>query len=313
MTVAVGFKHEALFYSDEREFLEGTVPFVHEGVELGEAVQVAVSGPRIELMREQLGGNADWVRFIEMGELGKNPARIIPAWRDFLASSGGRAVRGIGEPVWPGRSADELVECDHHEALLNLAFESAPSFQLLCPYDSAGLEEDVLEAACRNHPGLRGRDHDHNGAAYSPPHRRGAPFSGPLAPAPDDAEALTFEEKSIGRVRRWVAEHAIAAGFGERRRWDLVVSVGELAANSVEHGGGGGIARIWHESGEEGDTVVCQVEDRGIFEDPLAGRRRPTARQLRGRGLWVANHLCDLIQIRSGADGTIARARMRAG
>jgi MEDS: MEthanogen/methylotroph, DcmR Sensory domain len=44
-------------------------------------------------------------------------------------------LRGIGEPLFATRSADELVECQRHEALLNLAFQDAPGFWLLCPYD----------------------------------------------------------------------------------------------------------------------------------------------------------------------------------
>ena len=38
-------------------------------------------------------------------ELGANPARIIPAWQEFVAehAAPGRRVRGIGEPIWAGR------------------------------------------------------------------------------------------------------------------------------------------------------------------------------------------------------------------
>ena len=40
-----------------------------------------------------------------METLGRNPARIISAWHDFVAAHGGagRPLRGIGEPIWPGR------------------------------------------------------------------------------------------------------------------------------------------------------------------------------------------------------------------
>ena len=57
-----------------------------------------------------------------MAVLGHNPARIIPAWRDFADAHAG-PIRGIGEPIWPGRGADELVECQLHESLLNVAFD----------------------------------------------------------------------------------------------------------------------------------------------------------------------------------------------
>ena len=61
---------------------------------------------------------------------------------------------GIGEPVWPGRSDAELVECSRHESLLNLAFDGGRPWRLLCPYDSVQLTPSVLAEACRNHPHL---------------------------------------------------------------------------------------------------------------------------------------------------------------
>ena len=61
-------------------------------------------------------------------------------------------LRGIGEPIWADRSPAELVECQRHEALLNLAFAGTDGFRLLCPYDAARLDRDVIEEAERTHP-----------------------------------------------------------------------------------------------------------------------------------------------------------------
>jgi hypothetical protein len=36
----------------------------------------------------------------------------------------------------------------------------------------------------------------------------------------------------------------------------------------------------------------------------------PEPGELDGRGLWLANQLCDLVQIRSGAGGTRVRLQM---
>ena len=49
-----GFRHEALFYSGDDEFLAGTVPFVLEGVETGEPVLVVVPEPRLAALRTAL-------------------------------------------------------------------------------------------------------------------------------------------------------------------------------------------------------------------------------------------------------------------
>jgi anti-sigma regulatory factor (Ser/Thr protein kinase) len=49
------------------------------------------------------------------------------------------------------------------------------------------------------------------------------------------------------------------------------------------------------------------VTDRGYITDPVVGRRAPKPMQDRGRGLWIANQVCDLVQIRSSDRGTTVR------
>lgn len=63
---------------------------------------------------------------------------------------------------------------------------------------------------------------------------------------------------------------------------------------------------MWHT--ERG--VVCQISDSGHITDPLVGRTRPGPNVPGGRGLWVANLLCDLVQLRSDATGTVIRLHM---
>jgi hypothetical protein len=47
-----------------------------------------------------------------------------------------------------------------------------------------------------------------------------------------------------------------------------------------------------------------------VLEDPLVGRERPAPEWITGRGLWMANQLCDLVQIRSLPDGNVVRLQM---
>src|SRR4051812_22753633 len=110
---AEAFQHEAFFYAGTDEFLAGAVPFLLGGLENDEPMLVAVPAVRIRALEGALGSDADRVAFFDMERLGANPAHIIPAWRDFLSQhgSGTTAVRGIGEPIWAGRSESELVEC----------------------------------------------------------------------------------------------------------------------------------------------------------------------------------------------------------
>ena len=56
---------------------------------------------------------------------------------------------------------------------------------------------------------------------------------------------------------------------------------------------------------------MCEVSDSGCIDQPLAGRERPNPADTTGRGLWLANQLCNLVQIRSSPDGTTVRLHMR--
>ena len=120
-----GFRHEALVHRDAGELLAGVVPFLEEGLEADEPTLVAVNRANTDLLRAELGAAAADVRFADMEAIGRNPARIIPFWLDFVAEHGGQPVRAVGEPVWRGRSAAEVEEWRRHEALLDVAFASS--------------------------------------------------------------------------------------------------------------------------------------------------------------------------------------------
>ncbi|HSS41109.1 MAG TPA: sensor histidine kinase [Solirubrobacterales bacterium] len=300
---ARGFRHEAFFYSSDEEFLLGTVPYLEEGIGAGETVLVVLPEERMQLVKEALGSNAEAVEFWSMGNVGRNPARLIPAWRDFLYTCDlDRGVRGLGEPISPDRSAAELEECELHERLFNLAFAAERSLTVMCPYDTRGLDHEVLEGAERSHPVCA---HPH-GKAVSPRYSLDAPLEGTLAQPARPAVRLDFGRADLAMVRHLVAQCARSAGLDSRRNEDLVLAVCEVATNSVQHGGGTGRLHVWDEDGE----LVCAVRDAGHIDDPLVGRQRPRPDQDHGRGLWIANQLCDLVQVRSGEAGTDVRLRM---
>jgi anti-sigma regulatory factor (Ser/Thr protein kinase) len=302
---ARGFQHEAMFHAGDAEFLEGMLAFIGEGLDAQEPILVAVRGRRVRLLERELRP-CERVLFADMELLGANPARIIPAWRRFLDehAQDGRPARGVGEPIWSGRPSAELTECERHERLLNLAFERDRPFRMLCPYDTSTLEETVIDSACTSHPYVTRSGRSRDSERYRPD---ASAFEGELAPPCTKPYELGFDDDQLAQVRAFVTEAAYSAQLGGARGEDLVVAVNELATNSVTHGGGRGTLLVWM----DGDTLMCEVRDAGRIADPLAGRIRPEPDQLAGRGLWLVNNLCDLVQIRSTPQtGTAVRVHM---
>jgi anti-sigma regulatory factor (Ser/Thr protein kinase) len=302
------FSHEVVFYAGSADFPARTAGFVREGVAAGEPVLVMVTADKIELLRAELREVGDSVCFADMGEAGRNPGRIISAWADFAAEhlAEGRPLRGIGEPIWAGRSPDEVVECQHHESLLNLAFGEADGFRLLCPYDTTALPSDVIDEARRSHPLILEGEALRECRSYREPDPDGPPAR-PLPPPRGPSQEMVFRQTDLKRVRTFVSRHAADAGLPAERSEDLVVAVNEAATNSVRHGGGGGLFRIWRDPGE----LVCEIRDAGRIDEPLVGRRRPEIGAAGGHGLWIAHQMCDLVQVRSRRNGTVVRLRMR--
>ncbi|HEX8054481.1 MAG TPA: sensor histidine kinase [Thermoleophilaceae bacterium] len=300
------FHHEALLYEGIDGFMASTLPFVREGVARREPTLVAVDESKIALLKEALGEDARSVQFAEMRRLGRNPSCIIPAWRQFVIDNAGDAVpmRGVGEPIWPGRSAAELDECHRHESLLNVAFDDGPAWTLICPYDTAALPADVVEHARTTHPLVGADGHSHPSHAYCDPYAD--PLGGELPAPAAPVEEVEFRLADLRTVRDLVSAWARSAGLGEKRAADVVLAVSELAANSVRHGGGRGLVRSWREPGR----FFCEVRDTGRIGDPLAGRGVPLEETAGGRGLWIVNQVCDLVQLRSGESGSVARLHL---
>jgi anti-sigma regulatory factor (Ser/Thr protein kinase) len=303
---ACAFHHQLTFYGDGAHgFIEETLPFVRRSLDAGEPVLVHATTGRAEVLMEALGTDAERITFADVRHVGRNPARLIPALRSFLEQGGVReGALGICEAAWPARNAAELGECERHEALTNAVFADGPSWQLLCPYDVDALDDRVLEAAQRTHPYRA-----HAGARYTNAlcaRSSANALAGSLPPPAIPFVEQAFGIDELGKVRQVTMAWATGHGLAAERVEDLVLAANELAGNSIRHGGGRGRLRLWRES----DTLVCEISDRGAIRDQLVGRVQPDVFAVSGRGMWIANQLCDLVQIRSSGSGSIVRAHM---
>jgi anti-sigma regulatory factor (Ser/Thr protein kinase) len=129
----------------------------------------------------------------------------------------------------------------------------------------------------------------------------------PLAPL--RARRQEFGLDDLHDVRALVAAAAAAGGLLSSRADDLVAATSELAANSILYGGGRGLASVWGDDA----AVFVEVTDAGTITDPTVGRVRPDPVAEGGRGLYIANRLCDQVSIDSSPTGTRIRLRMGLG
>jgi anti-sigma regulatory factor (Ser/Thr protein kinase) len=299
------FRHEALFYSGLDEFGDAASAFIRAGLEADEPTLVVVSREKIELLRGLLGDDARDVDFADMDVVGLNPARIIPAWYDFVGERArdGRRLRGIGEPISAARAPDALVECQRHESLLNLAFADATSWWLLCPYDTSALAKPVIDEAMASHPWVCQNGTHRKSATYRDLADVARPFDDALIEPKVAAKEIGFGADDLDTLRTAVIHEGRRNGLSSRALSDLVLAVNEVATNSIRHGGGRGTLRTWRES----DRLVFEVRDGGLIDKPLAGRCRPVASQDGGFGMWLVYQLCDLVQVRTFAEGSVVR------
>jgi MEDS: MEthanogen/methylotroph, DcmR Sensory domain len=294
------YRHEAFLYRGEDDFLADTVPFVCDGVTAGQPVMVAIRGARLPALRNALGPAAAEVLFLDMTELGHNPARIIPGWRRFLDERcrDDQPVRGVGEPIWAGRRPAEVVEAQLHEALLNVAVEPDTPMWLRCPYDVGSLTEAELDEAARSHPILVESGVLRGSCSYGGMQHVEDLFAADL-PGPDRPPEPVALPAAAAEVAALVSRHARAAGLDAERTSGLSVAMQELVAATIP----GSTLRIWTEP----DALVCEIGDPDPVDDPLAGRVQPAGGEPDARGLWLANQLCDLVQVRSTPDGSTVR------
>ncbi|HXW44533.1 MAG TPA: sensor histidine kinase [Streptosporangiaceae bacterium] len=297
---ADAFRHAVLFYRGLAEYRARVAAFVQAGLARREPVLLAT---RQRALPNELHGSG-LVTLTDIGQLGRNPARIIPALRAFADNFAGQQVRIVCEFIWPGRSLAEIRQAAWNESLMDRAMVGVPA-TVVCPYSALELEASELsDAGCTHQWELGSGD-------FLPSNAYGGPAALPAAcraePAPPPANAETIEYLSDLRpLRALVARACEHAGLAAHRATDLTIAVSELAANTLRHTAGSGIATAWQADGE----MLCEISDSGFISDPLVGLHRPSLDEPGGQGLWLVNQVCDLVELRSSATGTTVRLHM---
>jgi anti-sigma regulatory factor (Ser/Thr protein kinase) len=296
--------HAMLVYRTPGEHAEVCAEYIGAGVALQAAVLVAGTDGHAGLLRSRLGERAAHVEVTRLSGPATDPGRVLSALRLFAQEHAGGQARLVQDVGWRDRPGEELAEAIRYEGPLSQAFAGS-AVSVLCTYD-AGLPAATLAAAERAHAAVLDGDW-RLGAGYGGGGQLQSPLAGVMSKPPEDAHALTFRRDQIA-VRRFAQDLGRRAGLSRDRVTDLVIAVGELAANTLRHTAGMGRLTMWMAGGE----LICQVSDEGHITDPLVGTIRPdpTATGTH-RGLWLVHQVGDLVQLRSGPSGTTVRVHFR--
>ena len=298
-----GLSHAVLLY--DCDDVGQVADMAGRAAHAGRPLHIVLPRPTMRLVRKALPPAPPRAFLADMADLGRNPARLIAAAQSFADEYPGERVSCFWEPAWPARSAAELLEVARHEALCNVAFGDR-AMTIVCLYDTRRLPARVIGDAVRTHPLVITSGTQHVSPGYLGAGRLPPGCDDPLPPPAPDAVAMGFDTQ-LGPVREFSAAQARAAGLDAAQTSDVVLAVSEIAANALGHSADGGVVRTWCTT----DELLYQVEDSGHITDPLAGRRREPADARGGHGLWVVNLVCDLVERRSSAAGTITRLHVR--
>lgn len=302
---ASGATHMLYPYAGQEQYLSGTLAYIEHARDNGGAVVIAAQAERRDQLTPHLA-DPDSVVFIDTGALSRSPRRLIPAWQEWMAQYAQKQpVYGVNEAFWSGRTAAHAGELRYQEWLFNRAFAEAASWSLMCPFDTVGQEATAVAAISRCHPLLW----DGAKSVASTGYIVGDyPFE-VLAEPTGTVRRVAFGMTELVNLREEAGRFAAARGLPATRVRDLKLVVSELAANSIRHGGGRGVALLWSTD----ESVLCEFKDDGVITDPLVGLVRPTPTQSGGRGLWFVNNICDLVEVRSAPGlGTRVRISMDA-
>lgn len=292
------FRHIAVPYGSDEGFLLLTLPYVRQALSEGRRVLVVTTTANLDLLATALGKEAGLIDTRISTQWYLHPHRTLAAYLEYAR---GRRTLIVGEPVWTSRSARQIREWIRYESVANAAF-GVDDCTVLCLYDLRDLPPAVLDHLGVVHPLRLTRDGERTNPDYIEP--QALVLDGDLEPLPEplpepegEAFTTTFTAGELKGLRQAVSDYARAAGMDRSLVASLVLSVSEIAANTVEHGAGRGTLTMWREAGE----LICEICDTGGggWDNPLPGHIPPEPESARGYGLWISRQLCDLVELRS--------------
>jgi anti-sigma regulatory factor (Ser/Thr protein kinase) len=295
--------HEAVAFSTPGDLAARIASRVVAATATGGPVLAVLADDTRQALETVLGAQAAEVEFHDPAEVYDVPAfTVATRWARTnrrIRTAGGRAMV-VAEHL------EELPGCGpDYWARLDIALDVATAelpVTVLCPFRRSPA---LIHAT---HPHVGTADGVGPGRGYRPPQLAVIDF--PPPPPPDlgvPAGHRPFDLHTLAELRGTVDTIGAAGGLDLDQTADLVLAVNELASNSIEHGAGAGVLRMW----DDDAGVVAEVWDGGHMDMPFPGLTLPPPQGERGRGLWLASELCDVLQAWSDpAGGTTIRVRI---
>jgi anti-sigma regulatory factor (Ser/Thr protein kinase) len=297
---ATQFRHNALVYESQDEYVVRSVTFLTEGLEAGEGAVVANTRPGLAVMREGLGPDAAQVTFVDVSSAYTRPARTLAAYHKVFAEQLQKtaSLRAVAD-VQFGTDPGEWDMWMGYEAVFNRCFDHLPAW-VLCTYNANGTPDPILEGVWRTHPEVVAGDIWNTSDLYEDPDQVLRAITAEPTPL-TDLRSIPFG-RDLEQFRERLASELVAEEVSEAKALDMLLAATEIATNAVEHGGGVEEVRVGRAQGR----FVCEIVDRGNgFDDPAAGYLAP--REGVGTGLWVARQLTWRIEFFQSPPGFTAR------
>lgn len=304
--------HQALLYDSREGLVAGALPILRDGLRRDEEVVVISSPASVAAIKEALPAReAATITFEPSHHRYRRAAHALTGFQDMLAARAreGTPVRLLAEQpltVMPPDQLEELCRCD---AAFN-EVSCAEGATVVCAYDRRNISPRVAGMVLRSHPEVIEDGVCRANPAYTEPRAVLAQeYRGPPLPVPPAGAAELSCPRDTAEAREFVAGTAACHGLAEPELGPFVTAVNEVVSNAMVHAVLDTVL-VWREA----DRVVCEVRDYGFgLGDPLAGYRVPGPAWTSGRGLWLARQLADLVEVRSGLDGTTLRLHARIG
>jgi anti-sigma regulatory factor (Ser/Thr protein kinase) len=291
--------HAALLYRTAEDLTSTAVPFLADGLAVGEAAVLACREQNSALLAEALGHDERIVILPREGiytRTGDAIAMLRRVVRRQVAA-GAAGVRLLGEvPI--DRSGDAWHEWHRGEAIFNVALEPLP-LSIVCAYDRRELSDAIRHGVEETHPALM------TPAGPVPNHRYVEPatvlrltpttLAGRAEDTPPTLQLTGLADATrLPELRARVRAALDGSGEPGQLRSRFAAAVAEVLLNALRHGRPPVAVRLWATP----TRLECTVTDRGDgFDDPLAGYTPPgNGFPPAGAGLWLARQACDTLE-----------------